>query len=258
CYPRRELLTEVTLTDLNQAYLFNPRNVYQNYGVAVNSTEKTIYTYMGTLLPHFGNATYSTSGELSPLLNDPYYRTIGIGTRIFLGGGIGYVAWEGTQHNPVQTRAANGIPVASAGTLALIGDLKQMSREFLRAAVFHRYGVSMYVGVGIPIPILDEEMVRFTAVSNKDIKTTVFDYGVARRSRPNLGQVSYQQLRSGSIVINGKTVPTAPLSSLTQARKIARILKEWISSGRFQLTEAVQPLPMSSQVKPLDIHNEEV
>jgi len=258
CYPRRELLTEVTLTDLNQAYLFNPRNVYQNYGVAVNSTEKTIYTYMGTLLPHFGNATYSTSGELSPLLNDPYYRTIGIGTRIFLGGGIGYVAWEGTQHNPVQTRAANGIPVASAGTLALIGDLKQMSREFLRAAVFHRYGVSMYVGVGIPIPILDEEMVRFTAVSNKDIKTTVFDYGVARRSRPNLGQVSYQQLRSGSIVINGKTVPTAPLSSLTQARKIARILKEWISSGRFQLTEAVQPLPMSSQVKPLEIHNEEV
>ncbi|HYH01628.1 MAG TPA: homocysteine biosynthesis protein, partial [Bacillota bacterium] len=257
CYPRKEITTDITLRNINQAYLFNPRNVYQNYGVAVNSTEKTIYTYMGTLLPNFGNATYSTAGELSPLLNDPYYRTIGIGTRIFLGGGVGYVAWEGTQHNPLQNRADNGIPVSSAGTLALIGDLKQMSREYLRAALFDRYGVSMYVGVGIPIPILDEEMVRFTAVSNKDIKTTIFDYGVARRSRPNFGQVSYQELRSGSITINGKTIPTAPLSSLSQARKIATTLKQWITEGAFQLTEPVQPLPAENNVKPLEIRNEE-
>ena len=99
CYPRKEVTTFIGLNDLNQAYLFNPRNAYQNYSVAVNSSSRTIYTYMGTLLPSFGNATYSTSGELSPLLNDPYYRTVGIGTKIFLGGGDGYVAWEGTQHN---------------------------------------------------------------------------------------------------------------------------------------------------------------
>lgn len=256
CYPRKEIVTDIALQDLNQVYLFNPRNVYQNYGVAVNSTKKTIYTYMGTLLPNLGNATYSTSGELSPLLNDPYYRTIGIGTRIFLGGGVGYVAWEGTQHNPLQKRAENGIPLSSAGTLALIGDLKQMSREYLRAALFERYGVTLYVGVGIPIPILDEEMVRFTAVSNKDIKTTIFDYGVPRRSRPDLGQVSYQELRSGSITINGKTIPTAPLSSLAQARKIAATLKQWISDGTFLLTEPVQPLPAANSLKPLEVRNE--
>jgi uncharacterized protein (DUF39 family) len=52
---------------------------------------------MGTLLPQYGNVTYCTSGELSPLFNDPMFRTIGIGTRIFLGGAQGYVAWEGTQ-----------------------------------------------------------------------------------------------------------------------------------------------------------------
>lgn len=258
CYPRKEITTEITLADLNQAYLFNPRNVYQNYGVAVNSTPKTVYTYMGTLLPHFGNATYSTSGELSPLLNDPYYRTIGIGTRIFLGGGTGYVAWEGTQHNPSQNRAENGVPTSSAGTLALIGDLKQMSREYLRAALFDRYGVSMYVGVGIPIPILDETILKYTAVTNRDLKTTIFDYGIGQRSRPNFGQVSYQELRSGSIKINGKTIPTAPLSSLTQARKIAATLKDWIVTGRFQLTEPIQPLPAQGQVKPLEIRNEEV
>lgn len=253
CYPRKEIQTLISLNDLNQAYLFNPRNAYQNYSVAVNSSNRTIYTYMGTLLPNFGNATYSTAGELSPLLNDPNYRTIGIGTRIFLGGGVGYVAWEGTQHNPGQNRDANGIPLSSAGTLALIGDLKQMSHQYLRAALFDRYGVSMYVGVGIPIPIIDEEILKQTAISNREIYTTVFDYSVPKRSKPNFGRVNYAELRSGSIVINGRTIPTAPLSSLYQARKIADILKEWIKSGKFSLTEPVQSLPTEAKVKSLEI-----
>lgn len=257
CYPLKEITTEITLADLNQAYLFNPRNAYQNYGTAVNSSAKTIYTYMGTLLPHLGNATYSTSGELSPLLNDPFYRTIGIGTRIFLGGGIGYVAWEGTQHNPLQNRAENGVPLSSAGTLALIGDLKQMNREFLRAAIFDKYGVTMFVGVGIPIPILNEEILRYTAVSNRDIRTTIVDYGVPRRSRPNFGQVTYAELRSGSITLKGKTIPTAPLSSLHKARKIALTLKDWIAAGNFELTEPVRPLAMDGGVKPLEIREKE-
>jgi uncharacterized protein (DUF39 family) len=257
CYPRKEITTEITLKDLNQAYLFNPRNCYQNYEVVVNSSAKTLYTYMGTLLPHFGNATYSTSGELSPLLNDPDYRTIGIGTRIFLGGGVGYVAWEGTQHNPCQNRDENRIPTSLAGTLALIGDLKQMNREYLRAALFNRYGISVYVGVGIPIPILDEAMLKCTAITNKEIKTTVYDFGVGRRSRPDFGQVNYAQLRSGAININDKTIPTAPLSSLAQARKIAATLKEWIAAGRFLLTEPVQPLPATNRVNSLEIRKEE-
>jgi uncharacterized protein (DUF39 family) len=253
CYPRKELKTLISLNDLNQAYLFNPRNAYQNYSVAVNSSNRTIYTYMGTLLPNLGNATYSTAGELSPLLNDPYYRTIGIGTRIFLGGGIGYVAWEGTQHNPSQNRNANGIPTSSAGTLALIGDLKQMNHQYLRAALFDRYGVSMYVGVGIPIPILDEEILKQTAISNREINATVYDYSVPKRSKPNYGQVTYAELRSGSITINNKKIPTAPLSSLYEARQIAGTLKEWIKKGTFSLTEAVQPLPTELKVNSLEI-----
>jgi len=87
CYPRKEINTFINKNSINEAYLFNPRNAYQNYSVATNSSDKTIYTYMGKLLPHFGNATYSCAGQLSPLINDPYYRTIGIGTRVFLGGG---------------------------------------------------------------------------------------------------------------------------------------------------------------------------
>ncbi|MGE5582666.1 MAG: homocysteine biosynthesis protein [Bacillota bacterium] len=252
CYPRKEIRTFIGLENLNQAYLFNPRNAYQNYSVAVNSSNRTIYTYMGTLLPNLGNCTYCSAGELSPLLNDPFYRTIGIGTRIFLGGTTGYVAWEGTQHNPLQKRAENGVPVASAGTLALIGDLKGMSRDFMRAAIFDRYGVSMYMGVGIPIPVLDEEVLKYASVSNEEIKATIVDYSIPKRSKPTFGLVSYAELRSGSITINGKTVPTAPLSSLPKARQIALTLKDWIAKGQFTLAEPVQRLPMDNKVNTLE------
>ncbi|MBL7081887.1 MAG: homocysteine biosynthesis protein, partial [Candidatus Omnitrophica bacterium] len=89
CYPRKKLETWINIKDLNEAVLFNPRNVYQNYNVAVNLSDKIIYTYMGTLKSKLGSANYCSAGQLSPLLNDPYYKTIGIGTRIFLGGGTG-------------------------------------------------------------------------------------------------------------------------------------------------------------------------
>ena len=128
---RKSIETYITLETLNQAYLYNPRNVYQNYDVATNSSDRTIYTYMGKLLPRFGNATYSSAGQLNPLLNDPYYRTIGLGTRIFIGGAAGYVAWHGTQHNPQQERLANGTTLGPGGTLAVIGDLKQMNPAIL-------------------------------------------------------------------------------------------------------------------------------
>ena len=166
CYRRKEILTTINKDYINQAYMYNPRNAYQNYPAATNSTNKTIYTYMGTLLPNYGNITYSTSGELSPLLNDPYLRTRGVGTRIFLGGGIGYVAWQGTQHKVEVERSANGVPVVNAATLAVIGDIKQMSTKYVRGAVFDRYGVTLFVGIGVPIPILDEEMLKFVSVKN--------------------------------------------------------------------------------------------
>ncbi|MBI5189620.1 MAG: homocysteine biosynthesis protein [Nitrospirae bacterium] len=253
CYPRREIETEITLADLNQAYLFNPRNAYQNYNIAVNSCARTLNTYMGILLPNMGNATYSTSGELSPLLNDPHYRTIGIGTRIFMGGTEGYVAWEGTQHNPMQARGDNGEPLAPSGTLALIGDMKKMSTRYIRGSYYYKYGISLFVGVGIPIPILDEEMARCVCIGNEDIYATALDYSVENRAKPNFGRFSYKELRGGSITINGKSIPTAPLSSLKRAREIADLLKTWVKDEKFTLTAPVKPLPTDHGFKPLNI-----
>jgi uncharacterized protein (DUF39 family) len=245
CYPRKKLETWINLKDLNEAVLFNMRNAYQNYNVAVNSTDKTIYTYMGVLKPRFGSAGYSCAGQLSPLMKDPLYKTIGIGTRIFLGGAIGYIAWPGTQHNPGTPRSENGAPKGGAGTLCVIGDLKQMSPRYLVGTSVMGYGCSLAVGIGIPIPILNEEMAKYAAISDSEIWAEVIDYGTAYPNRlPEvLGRVTYAELRSGKINLNGKTIPTHSLSSYPRAMEIATTLKERIQAGIFSLTEAVAPIP---------------
>lgn len=245
CYPRKELRKMITIHDLSYATLFNPRNAYQNYNVAVNLSDRPIYTYMGVLKPDLGSASYSSAGQLSPLLNDPFYKTIGVGTRVFLGGGVGYVAWHGSQHSPDVPRGPNGVPKAAAGTLAVIGDLKGMSPDWLVGASFIGYGATLVVGVGIPIPILDEEILEYTTVRDEDIVAPVVDYSVDYPSNEPriLGEVTYAQLRAGTITVLGREVPTVPLSSYAKAREIANILKQWVSQGRFTLTEPVQPLP---------------
>ena len=258
CYPRRSIDTWVTKDDLNECFLFNPRNAYQNYGAATNTSERILYTYMGMLLPRCGNVTYSTAGELSPLLNDPYLRTIGLGTRIFLGGTEGYIAWNGTQHNPSRPRNDCGIPTGGAATLSLVGDLKAMSPEFIRAAVFEKYGISLSVGVGIPIPVLDEDVARAVSVTNADIETSLFDYSVPSRNRPALGTYTYAQLRSGSISFKGRSLRTAPMSSLPKARQIAGQLKDWIAAGRFEVSRPVAPLPETAKLNSLEIRKEGV
>ena len=249
CYPRKHIKTIINRDTVNEMTLFNPRNAYQNYNVAVNTTSKTKYTYMGTLLPNMRNATYSTSGELSPLLNDPEFKTIGIGPRIFLGGTTGYVAWPGTQFHTTRPKDENGVPVTNAATLAVIGNLKEMSSEFLQAAYYEKYGVSMFVGIGIPIPVLNVEMARRVSINNSQIQTSVLDYGSP--GTPKLGQVTYEQLRSGEIEVNGQKVRTAPVASLAKARKIAEILKKQIQDGQFQLQEPIQMLPTNTSLKSL-------
>lgn len=245
CYPRKKLETWINIKDLNEAILFNVRNAYQNYNVAVNLSDRILYTYMGVLKPNLGNANYSTAGQLSPLFNDPLYKTIGVGTKIFLGGGIGYVAWHGTQHNPTAPRRENGVPRRGAGTLAVIGDLKQMKPEWLVGTSMLGYGCTLTVGIGVPIPILSEEILQYTTVTDAEIFAPVVDYSEAYpQLKPDvLAEVSYAELKSGRIKVLGKEVPTASLSSYPKAVEIANILKKWIEKGEFLLTEPVAPLP---------------
>jgi len=245
CYPRKKLSASINIKDINEAVLFNIRNCYQNYNVAVNLSDKPIYTYMGLLKPNLGNANYCSAGQLSPLLKDPYYKTIGVGTKIFLGGGVGYVAWHGTQHNPSVKRKDNGIPQVPAGTLAVIGDLKQMKPEWLVGCSMLGYGTTLIVGIGVPIPVLNEEILKYAAAKDEEIYAQVVDYSEAYPQvvPGSLAEVNYTQLKSGKITVKGKEIPTGNLSSYSKAREIAGQLKSWIKKGDFLLTEAVAPLP---------------
>jgi uncharacterized protein (DUF39 family) len=244
CYPGRFVEKDITLDTVPDAFLFCPRNGYQNYNCAVNSSDRVMHTYMGVLRPHLSNATYSGAGQVSPLMNDPYFKTIGIGTRIFLGGGVGYVSGPGTQHNPCVPRTEKGIPRRPAGTLAVTGDLKHMSGNWLRGTRFKGYGISLRVGLGIPIPILDEAMLGYTMIRDEDILVSVVDYGqdYPESTGRIIGEVRYADINSGTIRINGRDIPTSQLSDRRAARRIADILKTWIAEGNFLLGQPVELL----------------
>jgi uncharacterized protein (DUF39 family) len=252
CYPRGSFETTITRETINQFYLFNPRNLYQNFIVGVNGGDRPLATYLGPLQPRLGNAVYSNPGAIAPLLNDPDLQLVGIGTRIFLGGGIGYVAWEGTQHFPLQRRLPNRTPIGPAATLALIGDAKQMDARWVRGCYFKNYGPSLMLGVGVPFPVLQEEVVAHCAVQDQDLVAPVVDFSIPRRVRPTFGLVSYAQLKSGRLTIDGKNVRVAPLASLFRSRQVAMELKQWIEAGTFTLTEFVAPISADQTFRPQD------
>lgn len=241
CYPRRTITTEVRLEDLNQAIMVNPRNAYQRYDAAVNTSGDTLFTYMGTLTPYNGNVSYSGAGTLNPICNDPNFRLIGSGVPIFLGGAHGMVVGEGTQHSSA----------GNFGTLMTTGDMNDMSTDFLRAGYMYRYGPTLYLGVGIPLPVLDLDVVRKTAVRDEDILVSVKDYGVPSRSRPVVRQVSYAELKSGRIEINGEEVRTSSLSSYRRAKMVAEKVKSWVQEGQMTLCLPTRRIDPSKQAKPM-------
>jgi L-aspartate semialdehyde sulfurtransferase len=253
CYPRSSFETTITRDRINQFYLFNPRNLYQNFIVGINGGDRPLHTYLGLLQPHLGNAVYANPGSLSPLLNDPNLNIVGIGTRILLGGGIGYISWEGTQHFPLQKRLPNDTPIGPAATLALIGDAKGMDPKWVRGCYFKGYGASLMLGVAVPLPVINEEVILHCSVQDKDLVAPVVDFSIPRRVRPTFGLYSYAELKSGKIPIDGRMVRVAPLASLYLARQKAQLLKEMIEAGEFLLTEPVAQLPSDRAFIPQDM-----
>ncbi|MEA1924797.1 MAG: homocysteine biosynthesis protein [Candidatus Altiarchaeota archaeon] len=243
CYPKKKVETTVTIDDLNQAIMYNPRNIHQRYNAATNSSDTLMRTYMGTLLPDKGNISFAGVGELNPLVNDPDYDVIGVGTRIFLGGAKGFIVGEGTQHSPD----------SGAGNLSTRGDLKDMDPSYVRGCSIPGYGTSLYLGIGVPIPVLNEEIARKTAVRNVDVKTDILDYGVSRLARPVVGSVNYEQLFSGRVDVEGRKIRTSPLSSLKITYQLLKELKQLIEDGEFYLTGKVQSIPKNGKAKPMKL-----
>lgn len=239
CHPSKEIEEEICLKELQEATLCNPSNSSQNHHCAVNFSNRIIYTGMGPLKPNGANATYCSAGQLSPLMNDPYCETIGIGTRIFLGGAHGVVVGTGTKHNPKAKRNKKGVPIEPGATLFVMGNLKKMQPNWLMGVSLQGYGCSLAVGIGIPIPVLNERIAEFTGISDNEIMTHIVDYGgdYPNGEQNSCGKVSYGELKSGTIRLNEQDVSTVPLSSVVRAREVAETLKKWIGQKGFTLWE---------------------
>lgn len=249
CYPGRAADAFVAMDDLNDFRFLNPRNVYQNYGAAANSGDSTLRTYLGILAPRLGTVGYATSGELSPLLNDPELRTVGVGTPIWVAGSVGMVIGPGTQYNTDVELDDAGLPVAGARTLAITADARSADPRFVAAARVSGYGVSLFMGIGLAIPVLDADLARRLSVRDSDITVLVRDY--AKPDHPVLLRTTYAKLRSGAVDIQGVSARTSPSSSLAKARLIMAELKAAVLDGRFPIRPPLEALPERAGLKGL-------
>jgi uncharacterized protein (DUF39 family) len=247
CYPTKHIKREFTLNDLNEAYFFNPRNAYQNYSAAINTSSKDIFTYMGRLKANGANINYSTTGQNSPLLNDPSFKVIGIGTRIYFAGAQGYVSWYGTQFNSNRELNEDGIPKKPAGTIATIADLKSVKSEYIKPIYLKGYGISLSIGIAVPIPILDKDILKSVLLSDAHITTEIIDY--SKNPKESIHEVTYQELSSGYVQIDGKKVKATNISNIKQADKLGKELKQEIKQGRFFLHEPIEKFTLGKAVK---------
>ena len=118
-----------------------------------------------------------------------------------------------------------------------------MSPGYLVGRTMLGYGVTLTVGIGIPI--LNEEICRYTAVKDKEIWAQIVDYSSAYPAgeKGNLGEVNYARLKNGKILVKNRDVRTGSLSSYSKAKEIATVFKDWIQEGKFFLSEPVACLP---------------
>lgn len=251
-FPNKQFESWFNLKDLNQARLILNQGINQNNIVATNSGDKDINSHMGTLIGHLENSTYNSSSFLNPLINDPFCKTIGIGTKVWVGGAQGFVVGSGSNHNPLQKRNKQGIPVGPGITLSLLADIEHMQAKWVRGGYLKSFGPVLYIGVGVPIPVLNEEIAESLSITDEKINTTIVDFSIPRRTKPTFGQCTYSELRTSTVLINKKPTLAAPLSSMAWAIDICNTLKESILNKTFLLAEPILPVNMTSEVKKFD------
>lgn len=251
-FPNKEFETWFNLKKVNQARLLLNQVINQNNIVATNAGDKDINSHMGTLIAHLENSTFNSSSYLNPLVNDPYCKTIGTGSRIWIGGGSGYVIGYGSNHNPLQKRNEYGIPIGPGITLSAIADLNSMNSKWVRGGFLKSFGPVLYVGVGVPIPILNKEIAEQIKITDDNIHTTIVDFSIPRRAKPTFGQCTYAELRTSTVIINKKPTLSAPMSSMAYAFEICDLLKSLILNKNFYLCKPIESINMNTELKKLD------
>jgi putative methanogenesis marker 16 metalloprotein len=135
-----------------------------NYQAFINrdqGTEKTIFSVRGISGP-CREVSISGCGDINPLQNDPAGRVIGVGSKILLNGGPGYIMGPGTR----STREHPNI--------AVFADMKAMVPEMMGGFVTSD-GPECITSVGIAIPVLDDGILDSLLVTNTGIPLPIAD-----------------------------------------------------------------------------------
>lgn len=251
-FPNKQFDSWFNMKDLNQTRLLLNQGMNQNNIVACNAGEKDINSNMGTLIGHLENSTYNSSSFLNPLINDPFCKTIGIGTKVWVGGAQGFIIGHGSNHNPLQKRNKYGIPVGAGITLSIIADLDFMQPKWVRGGYLKSFGPVLYIGVGVPIPVLNDEIAENLTITDDKINTTIVDFSIPRRTKPTFGQCTYEELRTSTVIINNKPTLVAPLASMAWAIDMCNVLKDSILKKQFLLSEPISPINMANEIKKFD------
>ena len=172
-----------TLAEICHARLITTRSAFRNYLAVINTgpdTVRTIFSVKGLTGPYC-EASVSGCGDINPLQNDPGLNVIGVGTRILLNGGVGYIMGTGTRSSPEKPNIA-----AFAG-------MKSMVPEMM-GGVVTSLGPECNTSVAIPIPVLDDTVLRNLLITNDRIPLPVADV----RDRIPFAATSYADVWDGT------------------------------------------------------------
>jgi len=170
---------DVTLDRMPHAVLHGSRHAFRNYVGFVNPGEEPLSTIFSSLPlpPHFGGATACGCGEINPVQKDPGLRTIGVGTRVMLNGGTGYVTGLGTRCSPERP------------CLTVVADMHTMAPEYM-GGFQTSAGPEVIQTWAAPIPVLDESVLESVKILDEQIPLIITDV----KGRTPLVETTYADL----------------------------------------------------------------
>jgi putative methanogenesis marker 16 metalloprotein len=167
---------DICLDEIPYARIFSTRNAFKNYVAFVNPKGLPLKTIFSRLEfpPHFAAATVSGCGQINPIKNDPHLETIGIGTRILINGAQGFVMGTGTRSMPTRPN------------LLGLADMRHMDPEYMGGFATSA-GPECIGSWAVPIPVLNESILRSILLQDRNIPLTIMDVNV----RQKIGKSTY-------------------------------------------------------------------
>jgi putative methanogenesis marker 16 metalloprotein len=156
--------SEITLGEMPYARLYSTRHAFKNYAAFVNCSSTPINTifHASSFEPDMETATLSGCGQINPVKNDPQLQTIGMGTRVLINGGEGFVIGDGTRSSPEKPNLV--------GVADMHGMKAQLMGGFSTSA-----GPECIVSWAVPIPVINQSVLDSIKELDKDTPMPVMD-----------------------------------------------------------------------------------